>query len=358
MPAKAVTVTATYKDIPVPPTTYTVTVENGSGSGEYAENATVSITANEPGEGKEFAGWTTADGVTFADATAASTTFTMPAKAVTVTATYKDIPVLPTTYTVIFVDWDGTELKKETVEAGQTATAPAEPSRAGYTFKGWDVDFTNVTADLTVTAQYEQIIVVPTIYTVTFVDWDGTILKRDFVIAGQDAIAPAVPSHVGYIFIGWDKPFNEVFSDLTVTALYEEIKLPDPEIVFPTSDQIITVYEGEKAEMSIETRNVVSYQWYINYNDGSGWHKCGGNSPVYVTSPTTLSNDGNRYKCIVAGESGKTVESHTFTLVVLEKVEVPETGDSASIGLWMTMWIFSFMGMLSLVVGGKKRKTE
>ena len=110
--------------------------------------------------------------------------------------------------------------------------------------------------------------------------------------------------------------------------------------------------------MSIETRNVVSYQWYINYNDGSGWHKCGGNSPVYVTSPTTLSNDGNRYKCIVAGESGKTVESYTFTLVVLEKVEVPETGDSASIGLWMTMCIFSFMGMLSLVVGGKKRKTE
>ena len=276
----------------------------------------------------------------------------------TVTAQYEQNAVAPTTYTVTFVDWDGTELKKETVEAGQAATAPAEPSREGYTFKGWDVDFTNVTADLTVTAQYEQIIVVPTIYTVTFVDWDGTILKRDFVIAGQDAIAPAAPSHVGYIFIGWDKPFNEVFSDLTVTALYEEIKLPDPEIVFPTSDQIITVYEGEKAEMSIETRNVVSYQWYINYNDGSGWHKCGGNSSVYVTSPTTHSNDGNRYKCIVAGESGKTVESHTFTLVVLEKVEVPETGDSASIGLWMTMWIFSFMGMLSLVVGGKKRKTE
>ena len=63
----------------------------------------------------------------------------------------------PTTYTVIFVDYNGTELKKETVESGKSATAPVDPTRDGYTFTGWDTTFDNVTYNLTVTATYTQI---------------------------------------------------------------------------------------------------------------------------------------------------------------------------------------------------------
>lgn len=59
-------------------------------------------------------------------------------------------------YTVTFVDHDGTELKKEMVEAGKAATAPANPVRNGYTFTGWDKAFNNVTSNLKVTAQYTQ----------------------------------------------------------------------------------------------------------------------------------------------------------------------------------------------------------
>ncbi len=62
----------------------------------------------------------------------------------------------PTYYTVTFKDWNGDVLKTEQVEEGHSATAPADPVREGYTFIGWDVDFTNVTADLTVTALYEE----------------------------------------------------------------------------------------------------------------------------------------------------------------------------------------------------------
>ena len=91
MPAKAVTVTATYKDAPV--TTYAVTVTNGTGGGNFAAGATVSITANEPATGKVFDKWTTSDGVVFANANSATTPFAMPAKDVAVTATYKDAPV-------------------------------------------------------------------------------------------------------------------------------------------------------------------------------------------------------------------------------------------------------------------------
>ncbi len=71
-------------------TKYLVTVNNGSGDGEYEENETVTIKADDPAEGKVFDKWTTEDGMEFADAASTETTFTMPAHAVTVTATYKD----------------------------------------------------------------------------------------------------------------------------------------------------------------------------------------------------------------------------------------------------------------------------
>jgi glucan-binding YG repeat protein len=90
MPANEVTVTANYKDVPAAQT-YPVTVTGGSGSGDYAENAVVTITANAPAGGKVFDEWTS-DDVTFANPNSAQTSFTMPDKAVTVTANYRDDP--------------------------------------------------------------------------------------------------------------------------------------------------------------------------------------------------------------------------------------------------------------------------
>ena len=59
-------------------------------------------------------------------------------------------------YTVTFKDWNGTILKTEHVGKGYSATAPANPTRSGYMFTGWDRDFTNIQSDLIVTAQYVQ----------------------------------------------------------------------------------------------------------------------------------------------------------------------------------------------------------
>ena len=77
----------------------------------------------------------------------------------TYTAVYEASPKSEsniTYYIVKFVDWDDTILKKQTVEKGQNATAPEDPIRSGYTFKGWDKEFTNVQSDLVVKAVYEK----------------------------------------------------------------------------------------------------------------------------------------------------------------------------------------------------------
>ena len=122
----------------------------------------------------------------------------------------------PEMHTVTFKDWDGTELKTQEVQHGGDAEAPADPTRTGYTFTGWDKAFTNITADLVVTAQYEI-----NTYTVTFKDWDGTVLKTQEVQYGGNAEAPADPTRTGYTFTGWDKAFTNITADLVVTAQYE-----------------------------------------------------------------------------------------------------------------------------------------
>ena len=66
------------------------------------------------------------------------------------------------TFTVTFVDHDGTVLKTETVESGKSAIAPQEPTRDGYNFTGWDKAYDNVTSDLTVMAQYTYNATTPT----------------------------------------------------------------------------------------------------------------------------------------------------------------------------------------------------
>ncbi len=119
-------------------------------------------------------------------------------------------------YMVEFRDWNGALLKSESVAHGGAATAPADPSRTGYSFSGWDVPFGNVTAALTVTAQYAI-----NHYTVEFRDWNGALLKSESVAHGGAATAPADPIRTGYSFSGWDVPFDNVTAALTVTAQYD-----------------------------------------------------------------------------------------------------------------------------------------
>lgn len=59
-----------------------------------------------------------------------------------------------------------------------------------------------------------------TMYTVTFLDYDGEILNTQQVESGKSAVAPEAPKREHFTFAGWDKSFENVTSDLVVTATY------------------------------------------------------------------------------------------------------------------------------------------
>ncbi|MCB5259007.1 MAG: InlB B-repeat-containing protein, partial [Candidatus Cloacimonetes bacterium] len=129
--------------------TVNITAHEGgvTGGGTYEIGSEVEITVTPP-EGKEIDTFSI-DGVNkLPDLDDNKYTFSIKSD-VTVKVTYA-----AKKYIVTFKDWDDTVLVSRTVKHGQDATAPDVPARTGYTFTGWDKTFTNVTEDLTVTAQY------------------------------------------------------------------------------------------------------------------------------------------------------------------------------------------------------------
>ncbi len=58
--------------------------------------------------------------------------------------------------TVTFVDSDGTVLNKQTLAYGSSAITPVSPKKTGYTFAGWDREYENLTSSLTVRATYTK----------------------------------------------------------------------------------------------------------------------------------------------------------------------------------------------------------
>ena len=170
------------------------------------------------------------------------------------------------TYTVTFVDYDGRVLSEQRVAEGEAAIAPEAPTREGYDFIGWDKEFNAVYEDMTVTAQYNG-----PFHTVTFVDYDGTVIDEQRVLDGEAATAPEAPTREGYVFVGWDKEFDNVISDLTVTAVYEE-ETTEPEthtVKFLDKDgnviAEVEVVEGEAAQAP-EAPEVEGYHFV-------GWDK-------------------------------------------------------------------------------------
>jgi len=169
-------------------------------------------------------------------------------------------PVIPslTNYTVTFVDWDGTSLSTSEVNAGATAPAPGAPTRTGYTFAGWDRALTDIMAATTITATYTVLTL--TSYTVTFEDYNGTTLSTQAIVSGGNATPPAEPTRTGYTFAGWDRALTDIMAATTITATYTILSLTNYTVTFVDFDGTIlstlSVNAGETAPApSVPTRD-------------------------------------------------------------------------------------------------------
>lgn len=183
---------------------YTVTFMDGEKVLETFTNVTHGDTVTAPEvpkkDGKTFIKW--------------DTDFSKVTSDLTINAVY-DVD----TFTVTFKDGENV-LETQTVEYEAAATAPdiarLSPPE-GMHFAKWDKDFSKVTEDIEVSAVYET-----NFYTVTFKNGETTITKK--VKHGSAATPPNMYDTATEKFVGWDKSFDNVTSDLTVTAKWEKQK--------------------------------------------------------------------------------------------------------------------------------------
>ena len=128
-------------------------------------------------------------------------------------------------YTITFDTAGGSEIAPITQDYDTAITAPADPTREGYTFIGWDMEIpaTMPADNMTVTAQWEI-----NQYTITFDTAGGSEIAPVTQDYGTQITAPADPTREGYTFMGWDKeiPTTMPAKNITITAKWKDIEKP------------------------------------------------------------------------------------------------------------------------------------
>lgn len=186
------------------------------------------------------------------------------------------------TFTVTFKDGEKV-LETQTVEYEAAATAPDTARLSppeGMHFAKWDKDFSKVTEDIEVSAVYEL-----NEYTVTFKNGETT-LKTEMVKHGFAATAPNVYDTATKKFVGWDKSFDNVTSDIIVNAKWETKKFTLTFINFDgTTVYTAEVEYGASIDSHFETAdNDVAYDDTIL--DYDGWYKADGTRIDELDLPT------------------------------------------------------------------------
>lgn len=186
------------------------------------------------------------------------------------------------TFTVTFKDGEKV-LETQTVEYEAAATAPDTARLSppeGMHFAKWDKDFSKVTEDIEVSAVYEL-----NVYTVTFKNGETT-LKTEMVKHGFAATAPNVFDTPTEKFVGWDKPFDNVTSDLIVNAKFETKKFTLTFINFDGT----TVYTAEVEYGASIRDHFDTADSAATYDDKildyDGWYKADGTRIDELDLPT------------------------------------------------------------------------
>ena len=216
MPAENITVTAQWEI-----NRYTITFDTAGGSEiapitqDYGTNITAP--ADPTREGYTFKGWDK------------EIPKTMPAENMTVKAQWEI-----NQYTISFDTNGGSEIAPITQDYGTKITAPADPTRKGYTFKGWDKEIpkTMPAENITVKAQWEI-----NQYTITFDTNGGSEIAPITQNYGTKITTPADPTRKGYTFKGWDKEIPKTMpaENITITARWRDTEKPTGEIIIGTN---------------------------------------------------------------------------------------------------------------------------
>ena len=216
MPAENITVKAQWEI-----NQYTITFDTNGGS-EIAPitqdyGTEITAPANPTRKGYTFKGWNK------------EIPKTMPAENITVKAQWEI-----NQYTITFDTNGGSEIAPITQDYGTEITAPADPTRKGYTFKGWDKEIpeTMPADNITVKAQWEI-----NQYTIAFDTNGGSEIAPITQDYGTEITAPDNPTRKGYTFKGWDKEIPETMpaENITITARWKDTEKPTGEIIIGTN---------------------------------------------------------------------------------------------------------------------------
>ena len=200
---------------------YTITFDTNGGSeiAPITQDYGTEITApdNPTRKGYTFKGWDK------------EIPKTMPAENITVKAQWEI-----NQYTITFDTNGGSEIAPITQDYGTEITAPDNPTRKGYTFKGWDKEIpeTMPAENITVKAQWEI-----NQYTITFDTNGGSEIAPITQDYGTEITAPDNPTRKGYTFKGWDKEIPETMpaENITITARWKDTEKPTGEIIIGTN---------------------------------------------------------------------------------------------------------------------------
>ena len=206
-----------------------VIVTYKDGDSEYAKqvlpSGTLATRPDAPAAtpGYTFGGWNKADGTAWDYASDKVTdNITLYAKRTA------------NTYTITFDTAGGSEIAPITQDYGTQIAAPANPTRKGYTFKGWDKEIpeTMPAENITVKAQWEI-----NQYTIAFDTAGGSEIAPITQDYGTVITAPEAPTREGYTFIGWDTeiPTTMPAENITLKARWKDIEKPTGEIIIGTN---------------------------------------------------------------------------------------------------------------------------
>ena len=157
-------------------------------------------------------------------------------------------------YTVTFLDKDGNVIETQYVDEGNSATSPDAPQVDGWKFVGWNIAFDNVQSDITVIAQYEEILY-HTLIVISTDELTGTVTGSGEYEEGETITIEAVPA-TGYKFVQWsdgntDNPRTVTLTEnMTLTAIFESQN--------PTSVESVNEYDGTASPRKV-MRNGLMY---------------------------------------------------------------------------------------------------